>query len=186
MDFFALLVTAVGLSMDAFSVALCKGLSLKEVRAKEGVITGLYFGGFQAFMPIIGYFLGSAFYSKIQAWDHWIAFGLLAFLGVNMIVESFKEEDQVTADFTPKEMIPLAVATSIDALIVGVTFAILKVNIYVSALFIGVCTFVLSFIGVCLGFKFGQKFERGAQILGGVLLILIGAKVLIDHLGLLA
>ena len=184
MDFITLLVTAVGLSMDAFSVALCKGLTVKKAQVKQGLIVGLYFGFFQAFMPLIGYFFGARFYRTIQAWDHWIAFILLAILGFNMIREADSPKD-LSGGFSFKEMLPLAIATSIDALIIGVSLAVLKVNIYQSATFIGLCTFLLSFVGFYLGHYFGQKWEKWAQVLGGILLILIGSKVLLEHLGYL-
>ena len=184
MDFITLLLTAVGLSMDAFSVALCKGLSVKKAQVKQGLLVGLYFGFFQALMPLVGYLLGGRFYRLIQDWDHWVAFVLLLILGINMIREA-KDQEDLSGGFAPKDMLPLAIATSIDALIVGVSFAVLKVSIYRSISFIGLWTFLLSFVGFYLGHYFGQKWEKWAHVLGGILLILIGAKVLLEDLGYL-
>ena len=181
-----LILVALGLSMDAFAVSIGKGLSMKKMNYKNLIIVGLYFGFFQAFMPMIGYFLGKNFESLITSIDHWIAFVLLAIIGLNMIRECFKNENEEINDkFDFKTMIPLAIATSIDALAVGVTFAFLKINIFTSTLLIGVITAITSMIGVWIGKKFGDKFEKKAQILGGVILILIGTKILLQHLGIL-
>lgn len=172
--------------MDAFAVSIGKGLSMKEMKYKNIVIVGLYFGIFQALMPAIGYFLGKNFESLITSIDHWIAFILLSIIGINMIRECFKDEDENVNDkFDFKTMIPLAIATSIDALAIGVTFAFLRINIVTSTLLIGIITAVISMIGVIIGKKFGDKFEKKAQILGGVILILIGAKILLQHLGII-
>ena len=184
MNHITLFLIAVSLSMDAFSVAICKGLGLREVKLDKALLVGLYFGAFQGIMPVLGYFVGSSFAKTIQAWDHWIAFILLAILGLNMIWEADSQKD-LSGGFSFKEMLPLAIATSIDALIIGVSLAVLKVNIYQSASFIGLCTFLLSFVGFYLGHYFGQKWEKWAQVLGGILLILIGSKVLLEHLGYL-
>ena len=186
MNHITLFLIAVSLSMDAFSVAICKGLGLREVKLDKALLVGFYFGAFQGIMPVLGYFVGSSFAKTIQAWDHWIAFGLLSILGCNMIKEAREKNSCPVADFSPREMIPLAIATSIDALIIGVSFAMLQVNIYESASFIALCTFLFSFAGVYIGHRFGQKFEDKAQILGGIMLIGIGVKVLVDHLNLLS
>lgn len=183
MGLLELFFIAVGLSMDAFAVSICKGLSLGKIKLKHMVIAGLWFGGFQALMPAIGYTVGSLFADKIVAIDHWIAFALLAFIGGGMIKESFEEDEEVDACMEPKCMFILAVATSIDALAVGVSFAFLKVSIVWSVLFIGVVTFILSTIGVKIGSIFGAKYKSRAELAGGVVLILIGLKILLEHLG---
>lgn len=181
-----LFLLAVGLSMDAFAVAVCKGLALKKVNFKQMALVGLWFGGFQALMPIIGYFVGVQFKDAITAVDHWIAFGLLALIGGNMIREAFSGEDEeADASLSFKKMLPLAVATSIDALAVGVSFAFLDVNIGIAASFIGVVTFVLSTIGVKVGSLFGAKYKSRAELAGGIILILLGTKILLEHLGIL-
>lgn len=172
--------------MDAFAVSVCKGLSVKKVSPKHYLAVGLYFGGFQALMPLIGYFLGISFSSIVESIDHWISFSLLAIIGANMIKESFsKEEECCNCSFGIKAMIPLAVATSIDALAVGVTFAFLRVNIFSSVILIGITTFILSCVGVFLGNKFGARHNSKAELAGGVVLILIGLKILLEHLGIL-
>lgn len=186
----ALFTLAVGLSMDAFAVAICKGLAMKKFQLKKAGLVGLWFGGFQALMPLIGYFLGSQFSDKIVKIDHWLAFLLLAFIGGNMIKEAFdkeeeKEEEGMGDSTSAKDMFVLAIATSIDALAVGVTFAFLKVNIIAAVSFIGVITFVLSAIGVKVGNVFGLKFKSKAEIAGGVILILLGLKILLEHTGIL-
>ena len=178
-------VIALGLSMDAFAVAKCKGLSLYKMKPKHAIITGIYFGGFQGLMPLIGYILGKQFESLITSVDHWIAFGLLGIIGINMIRESRGEADNLNDSLAPKTMLPLAVATSIDALAVGITFAFLKVNIVYSVSFIGVITFVLSCIGVKIGSIFGTKFKSVAELAGGIILILMGTKILLEHLGII-
>lgn len=188
MGIWELLILAIGLSMDAFAVSICKGLSVKELKVKHMAFAGLYFGGFQAIMPLIGYFLGANFQHLIENFDHWIAFILLILIGGNMIREAFgkDEEEEMDASFGPKSMLPLAVATSIDALAVGVTFAFLQVRIVPAVSFIGIITFLCSFIGVKIGHVFGTKYKSKAEIVGGVILILIGIKILLEHLGVLA
>ena len=185
MGLIELFVLAVGLSMDEFAVSICKGLATKEVSVKQMCLAGLWFGGFQALMPLIGYLLGSAFAKAITSFDHWIAFALLAFIGGNMIKEAFsKEEDEEVNDsFGVKTMFIMAIATSIDALAVGVTFAFLSVQIVPAVSFIGIITFLFSFVGVKLGNLFGAKYEKKAQLAGGIILILIGVKLLLEHLG---
>ncbi len=178
-----LFILAVGLSMDAFAVSVCKGLSVKKLRPKHMLIAGLYFGGFQALMPLIGYFLGVQFQSLIQDFDHWIAFVLLSLIGANMIKESRESADELNDSFGVKAMLPLAVATSIDALAVGVTFAFLRVNIVSAVSFIGVTTFILSAVGIRIGNIFGAKYKSRAELVGGIVLILMGLKILLEHLG---
>ncbi|MDD3369207.1 MAG: manganese efflux pump MntP family protein [Lachnospiraceae bacterium] len=186
MSLLSLFVLAVGLSMDAFAVSICKGLALRELRVKHAVIVGAWFGGFQALMPLIGYFLGSRFIEYITNVDHWIAFGLLALIGINMIREARScEEESTDASLSVKKMFILAVATSIDALAVGITFAFLKVNIIAATLFIGCVTFILSAIGVKVGNVFGTKYKARAEIVGGIILILLGTQILLEHLGVL-
>ena len=187
MNFLSLLMLAVGLSMDAFAVAVCKGLALKKINLKHALIVGLWFGGFQALMPLLGYLLAARFREAIAAYDHWIAFGLLALIGGNMIREAVfeKEEEETDGALSFRSMLPLAVATSIDALAVGVTFAFLDVRILPSVTLIGVTTLILSMIGVKTGSLFGAKYEKKAEILGGVILILLGVKTLLEHLGVL-
>jgi putative Mn2+ efflux pump MntP len=180
-----LFVLAIGLSMDAFAVSICKGLSLGKITPKHMCIAGIWFGGFQALMPLIGYFLGSFFADMITKYDHWIAFALLVIIGGNMIKESFEKEEHLDASMTVKSMFLLAVATSIDALAVGVTFAFLKVQIVPAVSFIGIITFVLSAIGVKIGSIFGTKYQSKAELCGGIILIIIGTKILLDGVGLL-
>ena len=185
MKVWELFVIAVGLSMDAFAVSICKGLSTKDVRREHMVVTGLYFGGFQALMPLAGYLLGSRFQSMIQRVDHWIAFVLLALIGANMVRESQGEAEHLDDSFTPGTMLPLAVATSIDALAVGVTFAFLNVRIIPAAALIGVTTFALSAIGMRLGNVFGARYQARAELAGGIVLILMVVKILLEHTGIL-
>ena len=185
MDLLSLLLLAVGLSMDAFAVAVCKGLALKKITLRHALIVGLWFGGFQALMPLIGYFLGAQFKEAIAAYDHWIAFGLLSLIGGNMIRESFSDDEELNDDFGFRTMLLLAVATSIDALAVGVTFGFLQVRILPAVCFIGVITFLLSAAGVKVGSLFGERWRKGAQIAGGVILILLGLKILLEHLGVI-
>ncbi len=187
MGLLELLILAIGLSMDAFAVSVCKGLSVKKANLKHMFISGLWFGGFQALMPLIGYFLGATFERYVTAVDHWIAFVLLGAIGFNMIRESRSpQEGAPNSDFGFKAMFALAVATSIDALAVGITFALLpEVNILAAVLFIGFITFVLSAAGVKLGNVFGIKYKSKAELLGGVILILLGSKILLEHLGIL-
>lgn len=177
-----LFLIAIGLSMDAFAVAICKGLSVKKAEIKQGVIVGLYFGGFQAGMPLIGYLIGSNFADYIEKFDHWIAFVLLGVIGINMIRESREEGEELNASFGLKAMLPMAVATSIDALAVGVSFAFMKVEIGWAVSFIGVITFTLSAIGVKIGNHFGAKYKSKAELFGGVVLIILGVKILVEHL----
>ena len=191
MSLFELFIIAVGLSMDAFAVSVCKGLSTSDVRALNMLCAGLWFGLFQALMPLIGYLLGVNFSSLIQSVDHWIAFILLSLIGANMIREavSSKEECEVAdtgSSYAFKVMLPLAVATSIDALAVGVSFAFLAVDIIPAICFIGVCTFILSAAGVKIGSVFGNRFEKKAEIAGGIILILMGLKILLEHLGVIS
>jgi len=177
-----LFILAVGLSMDACAVSICKGLSVSKVKLKHMLTCGLYFGGFQALMPAIGYLLGVNFQDMIQRIDHWIAFVLLGFIGLNMIRESRGEGEEMDCSFCFRAMLPLAVATSIDALAVGVTFAFLQVQIVPAVCFIGVITFILSALGVRLGSVFGAKWKNRAEFAGGLILIVMGAKILVEHL----
>ena len=187
MGLLELFILAVGLSMDAFAVSVCKGLSTQKLKTKHYLIIGAWFGGFQALMPTIGYFLGSTFEKYITSFDHWVAFVLLAIIGGNMIREGCSTEDGKANDsFSFKTMIVLAVATSIDALAVGITFALLPdVNIVAAVSFIGVITFIISAIGLKVGNIFGLKYKSKAEIAGGVILILIGTKILLEHLGVI-
>lgn len=177
-----LIAIALGLSMDAFAVSVCKGLSVRQYSPKHSLCAGLYFGGFQAFMPVIGYFLGVGFKEYIEKIDHWVAFGLLAIIGVNMILESRKKEENIDASFGIRAMLPLAVSTSIDALAVGITFAIQDANIWLAAGCIGVITALLSGIGIKIGNIFGSKYKTAAELFGGAILIVMGIKILIEHL----
>ena len=183
MSILEVVLIGIGLAMDAFAVSVCKGLSMNKFKADKVIIIGLYFGIFQAVMPLIGYLLGSTFQEFISSIDHWIAFVLLAFIGFNMIKESLsKKEDKMDDSVDIKTMVVLAIATSIDALAVGITFAFLEVNIIMSMIVIGLITFLLCIIGVIIGNKYGSKFEDKAQIISGVVLIIIGLKILIEHL----
>ena len=189
MSILELLLVAVGLSMDAFSVSICKGLTTKRFSWRMALICGLWFGFFQALMPTIGYFLGAQFQELIEAYDHWIAFGLLFLIGANMIREAVvgeNEEDKSSSSLDLKTMLVLAVATSIDALAVGVSFACIQVNIWMAVLIIGVTTFLFSILGVKIGNVFGSKYEKSAGIVGGIILILIGLKILLEHLGVIS
>lgn len=178
-----LLLIAVGLSMDAFAVAICKGLSMQKMNIKNAVIVGLYFGGFQALMPFIGYLLGSQFQDTIQFIDHWIAFILLGIIGINMIRESLKKESEsCDASVAFQDMLVLAVATSIDALAVGIGLAFLQVDILSAVSSIGVTTFLLSIVGVKVGTVFGYKYKSKAEFAGGTILVLMGIKILVEHL----
>ena len=187
MGFVELFLIAVGLSMDAFAVSVCKGLSERSLKAKHYFIIGAWFGGFQALMPLIGYLLGSAFEQYITSFDHWVAFVLLGLIGGNMIREAFsKDEEDQDASFGFKTMLLLAIATSIDALAVGITFALLPdVNIFAAIGLIGVTTFILSAFGLKVGNVFGTKYKSKAEFAGGVILILIGTKILLEHLGVI-
>ena len=208
MNLLELLLIAIGLSMDAFAVAICAGLTMKKATVKKAMIVGLYFGIFQAVMPLMGYYAATWFADKIISYDHWIAFVLLCFLGGRMIFESFKgggcpdrvcpvetckdrncpggkRPDNKEATLKPDEMLPLALATSIDALAVGVSFAFLQVNIVPAVSFIGITTFALSMIGVKIGNVFGTRFKSKAELAGGIILVLIGLKILLGHLGVI-
>lgn len=182
MSLLELFILAIGLSMDAFAVSICKGLSIGRIQTKHMCIAGLWFGGFQALMPFIGYSLGSFFANAITKFDHWIAFILLVFLGIRMIKEAMGEEEHLDNNMDAKSMLLLAIATSIDALAVGVTFAFLDVAIVPAVSFIGCITFVCSAVGVKIGSIFGTKYQAKAEICGGIILILIGSKILIEGL----
>lgn len=183
MGIWELLIIAVGLSMDAFAVSICKGLSMQKMKYKYAAVTGCYFGGFQALMPLLGYLLGTQFRVYITSIDHWVAFILLSVIGINMIKESRNENIENAGDsFSIKTMTVLSLATSIDALAVGVTFAFLQVDIIPAVSMIGVTTFVFSFIGVKIGNVFGSKFKSKAEFAGGVILVAMGIKILLQHL----
>lgn len=187
MRIFELILLGVGLSMDAFAVSICKGLAMEKVTLKKAGLVGLWFGGFQALMPLIGFFLGRQFADAIAAFDHWVAFGLLGLIGINMIREALspKEEDEATDDLSFKTMFLLAVATSIDALAVGVSLSLAGgVNIWMAITIIGCTTFLLSAIGVKAGGVFGARFEKKAELAGGIILICLGLKILLEHLGI--
>ena len=188
-----LFLLAVGLSMDAFAVSVCKGLAMKKATLKAEATCGLWFGGFQMLMPVTGFFLGSLFAEAIEAFDHWVAFGLLVIIGINMLKEVLEKEDESgddpekDADLSVKTMFLMAVATSIDALAVGISLAMVgSVNIWPAAAFIGICTCLLSALGVKIGNVFGSRYEKKAELAGGVILILLGVKILLEHLGVLA
>lgn len=186
MSLIEIFLIGVGLAMDAFAVSICKGLATRSVTVKNMVCAGLWFGGFQALMPVIGFFLGSAFSEYIERFDHWIAFVLLVLIGGNMIKEALSdEEEEVNDSFAAKSMFLMAVATSIDALAVGVTFAFFEINVWVAVTIIGVTTFVISAAGVKIGSLFGDVFKSKAEVLGGVILILIGLKILLEGLGII-
>jgi len=185
MEFWELFVVAVGLSMDAFAIAICKGLSVEKMEKKHMIITGLWFGGAQAAMPLIGYLMGTGFQSAIKRIDHWIAFILLGIIGLGMIKESREQCKPMDASFSAKIMFPLAIADSIDALAAGVTFAFLNVKIIPAILLIGVITFAFSAFGVWLGNRFGEKYRSKAELAGGIILIAMGAKILLEHLGIM-
>lgn len=192
MSFIEVLLIGIGLSMDAFSVSICKGLTTKQFSWKIALTCGLWFGFFQALMPVIGYFLGAQFQEYIEAYDHWIAFGLLFLIGANMIREALmgKTEEKEDSHLSPRnahlDMLVLAIATSIDALAVGVSFACIQVKLWSSVLIIGLTTFAFSVLGVKIGNVFGSKFEKSAEIIGGIILILIGLKILLEHLGVIS
>ena len=192
-----LLLLAVGVSMDAFAVSICKGLAMKKATLKASMTCGVWFGGFQALMPTIGFFLGTLFAEAIQAVDHWVAFVLLGIIGINMLKEAFETQEcsccgncdcgEKTADLSVKTMFVMAVATSIDALAVGISLAMAgNVNIWLAAALIGLCTCGFSAAGVQIGNIFGAKFEKKAQLAGGLILVLLGVKILLEHLGILA
>lgn len=189
MSFIEVLLTGVALSMDAFAVAVCKGLNMRKINYNHTFIIALFFGGFQALMPLLGWFLGKQFESYIVSFDHWIAFVLLAFIGGKMVIEALKDEEEECSccgKLDVKELFVLAVATSIDALAVGITFALIRVNIWGSISVIGLTTFVLSAIGVLVGNRFGAKYKNKAELAGGIILCLIGLKILLEHLGIIS
>ncbi|MGJ0845472.1 manganese efflux pump MntP [Tissierella praeacuta] len=196
MSLFELFIIAVGLSMDAFAVSICKGLSINKISIKKAGIVGLYFGIFQAGMPLIGYFFGVRFHDKITYLDHWIAFILLVFIGLNMVRESrnceceiedgSKSNNSIDYSLSFKNMSVLAIATSIDALAVGITFAFLNVNIVPAVSFIGIVTFILSMIGVKIGNTFGNRCKSKAELVGGLILIFMGSKILLSHMGIIS
>ncbi len=181
MSLLELFIIAVGLSMDAFAVAVCKGLSLPKMEPKHAVLAGVYFGAFQGLMPLIGYMLGVRFQNAITSIDHWVAFILLGLIGINMIKESRSQEEECDPSFDVRSMLILAVATSIDALAVGVTFAFLQVQIIPAVLFIGVTTCVLSMAGVRIGHVFGCRYKSRAELFGGLILVIMGTKILLEH-----
>ncbi len=186
MGFVELFLIGIGLSMDAFAVAVCKGLKMQRLNLKQTALIALFFGGFQAIMPLIGWLLGANFKDYIVDFDHWIAFVLLAFIGGKMVYESFKNEEDDDCDkFDIKELFVLAIATSIDALAVGITFAFLQVNIISAITLIGITTFILAAVGVFIGHKFGAVYKSKAELAGGLILILIGLKILLEHLGII-
>lgn len=185
MGCFELFLIGIGLSMDAFAVAVCKGLGMRRVEGRQTLVIALFFGGFQALMPLIGWALGRQFERYITSFDHWIAFLLLAYIGGKMVWEALRGEESVSAGFDLKELLMLSVATSIDALAVGITFAFLKVEIFSAVSIIGCTTFVLSLAGVVIGNRFGSRYQQKAEATGGVILIFIGLKILLEHLGIL-
>ncbi len=185
MDIIEILIIAVGVSMDAFAVSICKGLSVRRLRPKHAGLTALWFGGFQALMPLIGFYLGVSFAGFVESVDHWIAFILLGIIGGNMLKESFSKEEDVNVDpdFSFRTMLAMAVATSIDALAIGVSFAFLNVNIWYAVLFIGLTTGLFSAVGVYIGNMFGSRYKSGAEFAGGFILIVMGIRILAEHLG---
>ncbi len=184
--FVTVFLTGIGLAMDAFAVAICKGLKMQKLELKQMGLIALFFGGFQALMPLIGWGLGKSFESYIKSIDHWVAFGLLLFIGGKMAYESFKaEEDECCERFDIKELLIMAIATSIDALAVGIAFALKDINIFVAIAIIGIVTFILSALGVLIGHKFGAVYKSKAELAGGIILILIGLKILLEDLGIL-
>lgn len=191
MNFIELLFLAAGLSADAFAASVCKGLTSGGSSSKKAVLSGLWFGGFQALMPMVGWLMGSKLSKFITGFDHWIIFALLVFIGGSMAYEAFspkgKENKLVAAcDMSAKAMLPLSLATSLDALAVGVTFSLLDTPVVPSSLFIGCVTFIFSFAGVKIGGVFGAKYEKSAKITGGIILIFLGVKILLEHLGIVA
>lgn len=187
MEIYEILLIGIGLAMDAFAVSICKGLSMKKMNWKNAVIIALYFGVFQALMPLIGYFLGMTFESIVTTFDHWVAFALLTLIGGGMIKESFDDEDDKKNDKVDfKTMVVLAIATSIDALAVGITFAFFDVNIVLAVSIIEIITFIISVLGVKIGNRFGGKYQNKAQLMGGIILVLLGFKILLEHLGIIS
>lgn len=189
MGFLELFLIGIGLSADAFSVAVCKGLNMRKLNLKHAYIIAVFFGGFQAIMPLIGYLLGTSFSSYIESFDHWVAFVLLVFIGGKMAMEALRDKEDDGEEKTDVlkigELTIMSIATSIDALAVGITFAFLKVNILLSVLLIGVTTFALSLAGVLIGNKFGARYKNKAELAGGIILVLIGVKILLEHLGII-
>ena len=187
MEIYEILLIGIGLAMDAFAVSICKGLSMEKMNWKNVVIIALYFGVFQALMPLIGYFLGMTFESIVTTFDHWVAFALLTLIGGGMIKESFDDEDDKKNDKVDfKTMVVLAIATSIDALAIGITFAFFDVNIVLAVSIIGIITFIISVLGVKIGNRFGDKYQNKAQLMGGIILVLLGFKILLEHLGIIS
>ena len=183
MGIIELIVLSIGLAMDAFAVSICKGLSMPRMKWKNAIIIGAYFGYFQALMPALGYLLGFNFQDRISNIDHWVAFILLGVIGINMIKETISKDNDVHNDSVKfKDMIVLAIATSIDALAVGITFAFLNVNLILAISLIGIITFIISVLGVKVGNIFGDKYEKKAELMGGIILILLGIKILLEHL----
>lgn len=182
MNIVEIVLIAIGLAMDAFAVSICKGLALGRLKFRHYIIIGAWFGGFQALMPLIGFFLGNTFSNYIQKYDHWVAFGLLCFIGINMIREAFGEDEACHAGLGFFSMLVLAVATSIDALAVGVTFAFYKVDVLISVMIIGIITFIISTVGVKIGNIFGTRYQKRAEITGGAILVLLGIKLLAEGL----
>lgn len=185
MNFFEMMIIAVGVSMDAFAIAICKGLSVEKLEKKHLVSTGLWFGGAQAIMPLLGYFLGKSFQLVIERVDHWLSFALLAIIGINMIRESRGKIEKLDSSFSAKVMFPLAIADSIDALAVGVTFAFLEVPIIPAILLIGITTFLFSAAGIKIGNKFGAIYKSKAEFVGGFILIIMGLLIILEHTGVL-
>ncbi len=186
MSIFGIIILSIGLGMDAFAISVCKGISFKKGNLKKSVIVATYMGVFQAIMPVLGYYLGISFADKITSIDHWLAFALLFVIGVKMIKEALNKDIEVVNDNVDfKEMIVLAIATSIDALAVGITFAFLNVNLWFAITLIGSITFILSLIGTKIGIIFGNKYEKKAELLGGIILILLGIKIVLEHLNIL-
>ncbi len=183
MNFFDLLLLSIGLAMDAFAVSICKGLSIQTLKLRHPLTVGLWFGGFQVLMPLLGWLLGSRFATMVDNIDHWVAFILLAFIGGHMVKESREAGEEADPSLGFRVMLPLAVATSIDALAIGVTFSFLDVNLWVALTTVGVTSFLISGLGMVVGHKFGTKYKSGAELLGGVVLILIGTRLLLDGLG---
>ena len=186
MSLFGIIILSIGLGMDAFAVSICKGVSLKKNDLKKSITVASYMGIFQALMPVIGYLLGMSFADKITSIDHWLTFSLLVIIGIKMIKDSLGAEKEIVNDKIDfKEMIILAIATSIDALAVGITFAFLNVNLYIAISFIGIITFILCFLGAKIGSIFGDKYEGKAELTGGIILILLGIKIVLEHLKIL-
>jgi len=184
MNFFELMIIAVGVSMDAFAISICKGLSVEKLKHKHLIITGIWFGGSQAVMPLVGYLLGSSFKTIVESVDHWFSFILLGIIGMNMIRESKEEIEKLDNSFSAKVMFPLAIADSIDALAVGITFSFLNIEIIPAIVLIGLTTFVFSAVGVKIGNSFGAKYKSKAEMAGGIILITMGTMILVEHLGI--